>query len=186
MRRRQAIRSAGALAGGVFLVPQFLTGCKKEPYKYELFQWGDTELFNEVAEFILPATTDSPGARAADVGDFIQLMVTDCYSPANQEAFLNGFRQFKLNLEKTYGHHFIDLEAAQKAEILEGLKSEANAYYTNQKPGEPEHFYAMLITMVMVGYFTSETGATQALRYVPVPGEQKGIVPYNGEKAWAL
>jgi len=36
------------------------------------------------------------------------------------------------------------------------------------------------------GYFTSEIGATKALRYVAVPGKFDGSYPYKkGDKAWA-
>ena len=45
----------------------------------------------------------------------------------------------------------------------------------------------MIKQMTVWGYFSSEVGATQALRYVPVPGRFEGCIPYNeGEKAWAL
>ncbi len=186
MKRRQALSSVGALAGGAFILPQFLVGCDPGPYKYELFQWGDTELLNELAETILPATENVPGAKAANVGDFVQLMVTDCYAPKEQTAFLTGYQQFKLDLEKKYGKHFIDLDSQKKAEVLTELEAEAKAYESTRKRGEAGHFYSMAKGTILFGYFTSEPGATKALNYVPVPGEQKGIIPYNGEKAWAL
>jgi hypothetical protein len=37
-----------------------------------------------------------------------------------------------------------------------------------------------------MGYFTSEIGAKQALRYLPVPGRFEGCIPYKkGDKAFA-
>jgi hypothetical protein len=40
--------------------------------------------------------------------------------------------------------------------------------------------------LTMLGYFTSEVGSTQALRYVPVPGKYEGCIPYKkGDRAWA-
>jgi hypothetical protein len=40
--------------------------------------------------------------------------------------------------------------------------------------------------LTLTGYFTSEIGATQALRHVAVPGKYDGCMPYKkGDKAWA-
>jgi hypothetical protein len=44
----------------------------------------------------------------------------------------------------------------------------------------------MMKQLTMLGFFTSEVGAKQALRYVPVPGRYDGCAPYKkGDKAWA-
>ena len=40
--------------------------------------------------------------------------------------------------------------------------------------------------LTLLGYFTAEVGATQALRYDPVPGAYRGSVPLRpGDRAWA-
>ena len=44
----------------------------------------------------------------------------------------------------------------------------------------------MMKELTLLGFFTSEIGATKALRYVAVPGKYVGCIPYNkGDKAWA-
>ena len=44
----------------------------------------------------------------------------------------------------------------------------------------------MMKELTLLGFFTSEIGATKALRYVAVPGKYEGCIPYNkGDKAWA-
>jgi hypothetical protein len=44
----------------------------------------------------------------------------------------------------------------------------------------------MLKELTLLGYFTSETGYTQALRYAETPGRYDPCVPYEeGEPAWA-
>jgi hypothetical protein len=44
----------------------------------------------------------------------------------------------------------------------------------------------MIKQLTILGYFTSETGATKALRYEAVPGKYDGAYPYKkGDKAWA-
>ena len=50
----------------------------------------------------------------------------------------------------------------------------------------PNHYFRMMKELAVVGYFTSEIGCTQALRYVESPGRFDPCVPYTpGEKAWA-
>ena len=185
MNRRNALASLATITGGAIILPQFLTGCDKGPYPYELFNWGDTEWFNEFAEFILPSSDGIPGAKEANVGDFVQRYVTDCYKPVNQVAFLAGLAEFRKKVEETHKSHFIDLSDEIKTSLFTELEAEAIAFNKSRPVGTPPHFYSQLKGTIMFGYFTSEQGATKALNYLPVPGKQ-GIIPYNCEKAWAL
>ena len=57
----------------------------------------------------------------------------------------------------------------------------ANVTYTGQQILMP-----MIKQLTLWGYFSSEIGATQALRYVAIPGKYEGCIPYKkGDKAWA-
>ena len=50
----------------------------------------------------------------------------------------------------------------------------------------PNYYYTMMKQLTLLGYFNSKEGATQALRYLPVPGKYDGSYPYKkGDKAWA-
>ncbi len=50
----------------------------------------------------------------------------------------------------------------------------------------PVHYFRMMKELTMLGYFTSEIGYTQAMRYQETPGRFDPCVPYApGEKAWA-
>jgi hypothetical protein len=50
----------------------------------------------------------------------------------------------------------------------------------------PAHYFRMMKELALLGYFTSEIGYTQAMRYVESPGRFDPCVPYApGEKAWA-
>jgi hypothetical protein len=43
----------------------------------------------------------------------------------------------------------------------------------------------VLKELTILGYFSSEIGATQALRYAEVPGAYDGNAPYvRGQRAW--
>lgn len=49
-----------------------------------------------------------------------------------------------------------------------------------------KHYYTMIKELTVFGYFTSEPGATRALRYTQTPGYYQGEVAYKkGDKAWA-
>ena len=50
----------------------------------------------------------------------------------------------------------------------------------------PPHYFRMMKELALLGYFTSEIGYTQAMRYEESPGSYEPCVPYApGEKAWA-
>ncbi len=67
-----------------------------------------------------------------------------------------------------------------KAVAAAAAETEANA------PVEPATFFAMMKELTFLGYFTSEIGCTQALRYTEVPGRYDPCVPYvAGTPAWA-
>jgi hypothetical protein len=60
----------------------------------------------------------------------------------------------------------------------------------NAAPGitkePPPHYFRMMKELALLGYFTSEIGATQAMRYVESPGRFDPCTPYTkGEPAWA-
>jgi len=186
MKRRAALSSLSVIAGGSLLLPPVLSGCETADHPYALFNRGDTQLLNDIAETIIPETPGSPGAKAANVGGFIQRYVTNCFSPIDQKIFLDGFANLKAEIDKNFGKRFTSLSSAEKVDVVRGLENQRTEHQRNAIPGTPPHFYHLLKSTILFGYFTSEQGATTALRYVPVPGEQKGIIPYNGEKAWAL
>jgi hypothetical protein len=51
---------------------------------------------------------------------------------------------------------------------------------------QPAHYFRMMKELVLLGYFTSEIGCTQALRYAETPGRYDPCLPYTpGERAWA-
>lgn len=76
--------------------------------------------------------------------------------------------------------------AEQRHSLLTELDKEAAAFQKTKKPDETKHYFTMLKELTLWGFFSSEVGATKALRYVAVPGKYEGTVPYKkGDKAWA-
>lgn len=96
MNRRDAISRVAILMGGTnFGAELFLSGCTSgnpAAAKFVL-DANHISLLNEIGETILPQTTASGGSKAADVGQFMQVMIRDCYSPEEQKIFMEGNAQ---------------------------------------------------------------------------------------------
>lgn len=199
--RREAIRRVSLLLGGVAFVggTGLLEACAKErsaasdtmaanagPQPIGSFSVADQAFLDEVADTILPTTAASPGAKAAKTGPFMALMVTDCYEPKDQQIFREGMRSLDAACEKMHGTGFMRASAEQRTAVLTSLDKEAMDYMAARKPDAPTHYFRMMKELALLGFFTSEIGCTQALRYKESPGPFEGCVPYKkGERAWA-
>ena len=191
MDRREALRSVAFLMGGTIIGAQaFLTGCQetteqKVDHFNSLFSEQDILLMDEVGETIIP-TTDTPGAKATGIGAFMAMMVLDCYDEQQQKAFRNGLNTIRENFEQKFGHSFEDGKPEERESFLGKVAQEVWPYYRNRKEGDPDHYFRMLKELTLLGYFTSEIGSNQALRYIQTPGRYEGCIPYEkGGKAWA-
>ena len=189
MNRRDALSRVALLVGGTVIGAEFfLSGCKaNDKYGASLdFTPDDIAYLDEIAETIIPKT-DTPGAKEAKVGQFMTVMVRDCYTEKEQKAFLDGMRTLNEASNKKFNNGFMDITPAQRKELLVELDKEAKDFDKKKEKGEPSHYFSMMKQLTLLGYFTSEPGATQALNYVPVPGKYDGCIPYKkGDKAYAL
>jgi hypothetical protein len=129
INRREAIRRVSALLGGVAFVGgnSLLAAVEKADTALERalgnFSAQDVAYLDEIAETILPATK-TPGAKAAKTGAFIALMVTDCYSPAEQKVFLNGMRKVDEAMRNANNVSFMTATPAQRLAVLTTLDHE--------------------------------------------------------------
>jgi hypothetical protein len=74
---------------------------------------------------------------------------------------------------------------AQRTELANALDAEQKAYNLTKAKDAPAHYFRMMKELAILGYFTSEIGCTQAVKYVEVPGAYHGDVPYKkGDRAW--
>jgi len=200
MNRRDALARVALLMGGAVIgADYFLTGCSpastdkdkaqtktaaKGPLK-DILNPEQTAYLTEVSDTILPATK-TPGAKAANVGAFMNVMVRDCYTPADQEIFTKGLTQLEEASQKMNGKGFLASTPAQRTALLTTLDAEQKNYAKTKTPEQPNHYFRMIKELTLLGFFTSEVGATQVLRYLPVPGKYDGNVPYKkGDRAWA-
>lgn len=191
MNRRELIKKISILTGAAVVGSEFfLSGCKSnDKASIGFFTEKNISFFDEVAETILPKT-DTPGAKDAEVGKFITMYSTDCYDEMQRTILKEGINKLNLASEKMYGSSFTQATISQKQSLLTAIDGEAKKYNeTNKgKSGKeyPPHYFTLMKQLVLLGFFTSEAGVTQVLRYVPVPGRYEGCIDYKeGETSWA-
>ncbi|WP_324678303.1 gluconate 2-dehydrogenase subunit 3 family protein [Hymenobacter sp. GOD-10R] len=202
MNRRDAVARVALIMGGTLIGGDYLlTGCgpastdktadngkgktQANGKLADVLDAKQAAYLNEVGETILP-TTATPGAKSANVGGFMAVMVRDCYTPADQQAFVKGLDQLEEASKKQNGKGFLESTPEQRTALLRALDTEQKQYSKTKSIEAPNHYFRMMKELTLLGYFTSEVGATKALRYLPVPGKYDGNVPYKkGDRAWA-
>lgn len=186
MNRRDAVQHIALLLGGTVVGGQaFLLGCKSDTAKDQGFTADDIAYLNEIADTILPAT-QTPGAKAANVGQFMTVMVNDCYEEKDQKTFKEGMDKINDLSKKEYSKSFIEAAPQERLALLTKLDNEQRDYTKTKKDEDAAHYFRLMKELTLLGYFTSEIGSTQARRYVPVPGRYEGCIPYKkGDKAFA-
>ena len=192
MDRREALKRTAWIMGGAVSAPAImgiLKGCAAKPtidWKPVFLSSDQGILVSQVAEIIIPKT-DTPGAKDVGVPGFIDQIINECYKKEDQDKFLSELKAFDDEAKKEYGDPFIELSGEQQAAYVKKVHDAAvNTEDVGTPPNLP--FILTLKELTMLGYFTSEPGATQVLQYNAVPGAYKGCVPVseagNG-KTWA-
>ena len=191
INRREAIRRVSALLGGAALVggSALLTGCQNEHAPASAgvgtFTPANIAFLDEIAETILPETK-TPGAKAARVGEFMAVMVTDTYEDRDQKIFRRGMQQLDEASRNAGNTSFMSATPEARLALLASLDREQKAYMDAKKDDDPTHYFRMMKELTLLGYFTSEIGCTQAQRYVESPGRFEPCLPYKaGELSWA-
>jgi hypothetical protein len=185
MRRREAIIRLAVLLGGSLVGPRLFAAAldPEKPASTYGFTPDEIALLDELGDTILPAT-DTPGAKAVQIGAFIAMMVHDCSPPDEQAIFKTGLAKIADEYHTRHGHSFTAGEPGLRTAFLNEIDRTQKATRDSTEPSLVA--FRLLKELTILGYFTSESGATEALRYVETPGYYDGDVPYQkGDKAWA-
>lgn len=189
--RREAIRRVSALLGGVALVGEsaIWAACADRDAARSSgvgsFTPRDIAFLDDVAETMLPETK-TPGAKAAAVGAFMALMVTDCYEEPDQRIFREGLSRLDAVSRQIAGSSFMSATSRARLAVLTSLDREQKSYMDAKRPDQPTHYFRMMKELALLGYFSSEIGCTLAQRYVESPGRYDPCAPYApGSPAWA-
>lgn len=207
LTRREAVRRVTALLGGAALAG----GDRLLAFSYDgatltrtlaqgagAFTAADVALLDEISDTILPETS-TPGAKAAKVGAFMALMVTEVYTEPAQRVFRDGLAAVDAACRKVHAVSFMAASPAQRLVLLEALdREQKTAMEERASPSrsrapaaaaagdEPAHYFRMMKELALLGYFTSEIGYTRAMRYIEAPGRFDPCAPHApGDKAWA-
>ena len=141
---------------------------------------------------IIPRT-DTPGAMDAGVPRFVELMVFEWLTPEERSIFVDGLNALIKNTRVRFEKPFEVLSAEQRTEILEALESEASdsPWYQFGNTALEEFvsdapFICKLKEFTIWGFFTSEVGATQVLRYEAMPMTFDGDKPLHADdSSWS-
>jgi len=199
MNRREAIQTAALTLGYAISASAafgVLKGCKAKPdlvYKPDFFTDDQALTISELSEIILPKTA-TPGAKDAGVPGFIDSLLKEVYSKEKQTKFLNDLSAFDEEAKKNYGDNFGSCKKEDQLAFVKKKHNEAMSSvrtagvegWWNSVEGKEKPFIITIKELTILGFFTSEQGATQVLQYNQVPGPFQGCVPLEKVgKAWA-
>lgn len=166
--RRTALRRLGVGAGAVTLLPwlsdegllAFGELQKKQAAPaLKVLTKPQYAAFEALAEAIIPTDERSPGAKAARVADFVDLLLSEQDEEPRQQ-FLTGLAAFEAESATRFQTPFAKLSAPQVETFLTDISK-------NEKdPKTPiEQFWRAAKNVTITGYYTSEIGIHQELKY---------------------
>lgn len=143
-----------------------------------------------LAEMIIP-TTDTPGAKEVGVPEFIDLLLTEWYEPAETKEFLGGLADVDALSRKKFGKGFVSCSPEQQTELMKGLDAEAMDYAAQlrkavtrshvsipqQTKPIPVNFFYTMKKLTLTGYYTSQIGFQKELGRSIIPPEHAGCAP---------
>lgn len=175
MNRREALVQGGRVAAAAALwasLPARTWAALAAPSGWTA---ADEELLTAVGDTILPATPSAPGAGSVAIGRFILVMTAECYPPSAAENLRRALVELRTECARRGPKEFSAMAGSEREALLVAF----------EKRGLPG--FRHLKDLTLWGYFTSEAGATQALRYEPIPGGYRGSVPLReGDRSWAI
>lgn len=178
MNRRQSLVALSALAGHA-LFPEVLErfgrarAAGTDAWSPVLVTPQQGRVLAQAVDTLLP-DTDTPGARAAGVHVFVDLFYARCRTAEEQRAFVAGLDALDTAGRERHGTAFADAPREAREALVASLEA------------AKDPFVAALKEATVLGYCSSEAGATRALAYDHVPGAYEGCVPLRpGQKGWA-
>jgi hypothetical protein len=139
-------------------------------------------LLDALVETIIPET-ETPGAREAGVASYINSVYSRAFSELQRDIFTTGLDDIEKACAEQYSIGFEKCSGTEQIVVLTGVAAQA----ANSEPGTaaPVSFFLLLKELTVIGYYTSEIGATQELRYQAVPGSHEQCITLGeNRRAW--
>jgi hypothetical protein len=156
----------------------------------DYFTPGQRKIVAAMTEIIIPRT-DTPGAIDAGVPRYIELMAANWMNDEERAIFNAGLKDIETRIPAEYGKPFDQLDAAQQLAIMEALEDAASDSpwfefgNTMREFISDAPFICQLKELTVWGFFTSEEGGSQVLRYDPMPMFFNGDIPLaSDESSW--
>jgi hypothetical protein len=173
MNRRQLIKSAvlastGSALGGqthTHLAPASAAAAQAaqgEAWKPMVFDGHQNETVIALSELIIPAT-DTPGAKAAKVNEYIDLMLHDVAEDKGH-SFLMGLGWLDGYAIRKHNAPFVGCTEAQQVEMLKSLDGATDP---ELQPGA--EFFRDVKKLTVDGYYTSKIGIDELNKGGRVP-----------------
>ena len=207
INRREALRRSSYILGGALsasTMAAVMSGCKPSTttpdWLPEHLAPDQANTVAEIAERIIP-TTSTPGAKTAMVDRYIDSYLKDVATQEIQAEFNAGLSELEGVAKTKFKKRFVELSDVDKDVVLREIAGAPNKRQTDAERAaelanegersitmnDQERFFNLMRELTITGYFTSEIGATQALKFDPIPGDYVGCVPYaEVGGAWAL
>lgn len=130
-----------------------------------------------VANTILPRT-NTPSGADLDCHGFVDNQLFRCHSESEQRTCIDILKDIEEYSVNKYQLSFSQLDAQKQQKTLQSLEAldGFNKFQKNQ--------FTLLKSLIIFGYFTSEVGAKEILRYDPVPGGFSVIPLKENDKVW--
>lgn len=143
----------------------------------------------DLAELIIPKT-ETPGAKDANVQEFIVMMLRDSTDAISLNNFIYGLKQLVTYTKTNYNAPFTACSINEQTEILKYFEEKGSLF--NGIAGKIQHkllgrpFFTTLKNYTVMGYCTALQGATQGLSYDYIPVNFISCYPVKpAQKSWA-
>ena len=190
MHRRELFRLLGAGAAlPVFdsnLLAAFQNAHPKSNYTLRTLNPHQNATVVAMTDLIIPET-DTPGAKAVRVNEFIDLILTEWAHEDERQNFLSGLDDIDKRSNAIFGKNFIDGMPVQQEAVLSELdqryaidREDRAAHPYVRRPHNAQltgDFFGVVKRMTLYGYYTSEVGFTKELRKEIIPGAYHGCTP---------
>jgi len=156
MKRRDLLKlgTSAATAPVAFAQPSI----PQSAWTPQLFDAHQNETVVILSELIIPQT-ETPGAKAAKVNEFIDWVLKDA-DERDRKEFLKGLAWMDGRSQELFGTDFASAAPDQQTALLTILASAKNKAFEDQTGID---FFKAIKALTITGYYTSEIGMSQEL-----------------------
>jgi hypothetical protein len=189
MERREALRLMGAasvfsaLSSDLFAATLQAQLAANNGGALRTLSAAQNEIVVAMSDVMIPAT-DTPGAKAAKVNEFIDLILTEWATEEERKIFLDGLEEADRKTNALFGHSFAVASAKEQAAIVQAFDEELATSRNEKLPEQVRSwevtlllpFFAQMRRLTLAGYYTSPIGQEQELKVEIIPGALHGCV----------